>query len=67
MKDLERYQLTIEEILEIKGGISYCEFIGVVKHLNRTNIDQGVVLMQKFNQSQIQLEDWDYSGNPPQC
>ena len=70
MKDLERYQLTIEEILEIKGGITYCGFMDVLDHLgkgSRNQIDQSVVLFQKFNQGQMQFEDYDYNGEPPAC
>lgn len=68
MKDLERYQLTTEEILGIKGGITYCNFMGVLKHLGENgHQDQKAVLTQQFIKGDMQLEDWDYSGNPPEC
>ncbi len=70
MKDLERYQLTVEEILEIKGGITFCGFVDVLNYLgdgNRNQIDQQVILFQKFNRGEMQFEDYDYNGEPPAC
>ncbi|MCY1634601.1 hypothetical protein [Marinifilum sp. D737] len=70
MKKFEKFKLSKEEISDVLGGISYCDFIGVVNYLgdgNRNQIDQSVILMQKFNRGEMQLSDWDYNGNPPAC
>jgi len=68
MEKFLKYKINNKEAKLIKGGITYCEFLDMINYLNANGQgEQAGYLMERFNHGYIDLEDWNYNGNPPSC